>query len=183
MQFALLLKYFKVHTLESITRFDVWVWLTQISVQPTANVRNVLGFRERCRPPEGVTVFWIPRLSLQVTIIVSVREATVRDRINWFALFFPALCPHPCRLLILRKGQVGRDAVPDSVAQHVVTAALCADQLPSVRWGDGKINENRAFFLIYYSNYSDNYLNISHSSLRICCCSLYLNCSNFGTVR
>lgn len=148
MQFALLLKYFKVHTLERITHFDVWVCSTQISVQPTANVRNVLDFRERCPPPEGITVFWIPRPSLQVIIIVSVREATVRDRVNWFALFLPALCPHPCWLLILRKGQVGRDAVPDSIAQHVVTAALCADQLPPVKWGDGKINENRAF-LIY----------------------------------
>lgn len=72
------------------------------------------------------------KMSSEVVIIVSVPEVTVRDGIHRFTLLDP-LFPRLCRLWILRKGQIGSDAVPDAVAQHVVAAAVWADQLFSAR--------------------------------------------------
>lgn len=119
-QYALLLTYFKVHTSQSIT---VSVRVHQVSVQPTAKVKMSAALHLK---------LIIPVQSSEVIIIVSVREVTIRDRIHRFTLPAP-LFPHLCQLWILRKGQIGRDAVPDAVAQHAVAAAVCADQLFSAR--------------------------------------------------
>lgn len=106
------------------------------SVLPTADSRNVLDLREGCTL---LTSTWRysslldPCASLEVIIIVNVCKAAVRKRINRFALLLPAVRSHLCRALIPREGQVGSDAVPDSIAHHVVTAALCADQLSPVK--------------------------------------------------
>lgn len=101
-----------------------------------------------CPPLEGISVFWTPLLPLDVVIIVHISEAAVGDSINRFTLFLPALCSL-WRLLSARKGQVCSDAVPDSVAHRVLTV-VCADQLPPVTGGDGKINENRASLCYHF---------------------------------
>ena len=118
-------------------------------MQPTADVRNVVVFREG-RPPRPLHMRVFQSFKslwhlLEVTIIVSVCEAAVRQRINRFALFLPAECSHLCRLLIPREGQVSSDAISDSVAHHVVAAALCADQLAPVKKEDLKKKESEIF--------------------------------------
>ena len=73
-------------------------------------------------------------LSLEVVVV-----AVTRDSINRFTLFLPGFPFHLRGLFTPREGQVGGDAVPDPVAHHVVIAAVCADQLRSVKGGDEEI--------------------------------------------
>lgn len=83
-------------------------------------------------------------LSLEILFIVNVSKAIFRERINRFTLFLPAFCSRLLIVLIPRKGQVGGDTVSDSVAHHVVTVAVCADQLSPVKRGDEQMHDNIA---------------------------------------
>lgn len=82
--------------------------------------------------------FWTsPSFSLQVIFIVNACKAILREGVDRFALLLPVDCFGLCRLLTPWEGQVRSDAVPDPIAHHVVTAAVCADQLSPVRGRDG----------------------------------------------
>lgn len=93
--------------------------------------------------------FQIPLFSLEVTV-VNVWESVFRDIINRFTLVLSAFCSILCRVLIPRgrQRQVGGDAVPDSVADHVVGAAVCADKLPPVQGGDEQMNKSISFSFV-----------------------------------
>lgn len=138
--FKLLLKYFIVLTLEFITHFNVWACFSGSHCRHS----------DFCPPPAGIPVFWMPLPSLEVFIIVCVCEAALREHIKRFTLLLPALCSHLCGLLIPRKGQVCSDAVPDSIAHHVVITALCADQLSPVQRGDGTLTTEHQYCNIVF---------------------------------
>lgn len=73
-----------------------------------------------------------PVLSLEVFFILEICIVAFRNGIHRFRFLLSAFCSLLLRVFLARKGQIGSDAVPHTVAHHVVTLAICAHQLVPV---------------------------------------------------
>lgn len=93
-----------------------------------------------CVPPRTFRMFSY-LLPLEVFIIFGDGVAIFGDCVHRFALLLPALGSQPRGVFVPRKGQIGSDAVPDAVAHHAVTVAVCADQLFPMKRADEDTKE------------------------------------------
>lgn len=126
LQLALLLKYFKVLTSDTVTHSPAG-GSTQT---PPPTPSHPEGFHSLSSPSAR---------PLKVALVVGDGELAVGDGVHRFALLHPALGSGLRLRLVLGEGQVGGDAVPHTVAQHVVAAAVRVEQLSAVERRDGQI--------------------------------------------
>lgn len=99
---------------------------------------ETLMVKRMCVPPWASWMFAF--LSpLEVFIIFGHGVAIFGDCVHRFALLLPAFCSQLCGVFMARKGQIGSDAVPDAIAHHAVTLAVCAGQLFPIKTTDEDI--------------------------------------------
>lgn len=116
LQLALLLKYFKVLTSDTVTHSPAG-GPSQTPEQPTADTLLPPPPPPTPSHPEGLHSLWSSSARpLKVALVVGDGELAVGDGVHRLALLHPALGSGLRLRRVLGEGQVGGDAVPHAVA-------------------------------------------------------------------